>query len=206
MLVKETFDRPYIDLEAVASLAESAQLLGHLPTTADLLLESSHSLRHLPDSAEMLSSSWRLAELPDAIHRLWNAADTFERLPGHIDELRTVLRPLEDLPDHISSLRHYSDDFERSSASVRRSIDSVNNQSPDYNYLSRADKASERLAATSAQLAQNIEDMAEASALALQATTRRPPDRLTYVLWGMAVGAIIVIAVVVMIWPSSSTG
>jgi hypothetical protein len=59
--------------------------------------------------------------------------------------------------------------------------------------------AATRLANASGTFTENIRTMQGAAALALQATTQRPPDRLTYVLRGMAAGAPVVIVAVVVI-------
>jgi flagellar hook-basal body complex protein FliE len=65
-LLAETFDRPYLDLDAVALLADSATALRHLPDSAEMLSNAARNLGNLSDSAETLSR---------AAHVLTNVSD-----------------------------------------------------------------------------------------------------------------------------------
>jgi hypothetical protein len=53
-LVKESFDRPYLDLDAVAMLADSAISLRHLPDTAGTLASAAGQLANLEGTARIL--------------------------------------------------------------------------------------------------------------------------------------------------------
>jgi len=73
-LVAETFDRPYLDLDAVASLADSARMLGHLEYNASTLHESARMLAGLEDHASALRQI--LSGLEDNAASFHAAADS----------------------------------------------------------------------------------------------------------------------------------
>ncbi|WP_447002508.1 hypothetical protein ACRAKI_22630 [Saccharothrix isguenensis] len=208
VLVSQTFDQPQLDLNSIASLAESADLLRHLPDSAHLLRDSSRGLQHLQDSVPMLHrSSERLSNLPDYIYMLYKAADRLALLPDYIDSLHRATQPLNYLPDHVplldqsaTKIANSHESFEQLLSVWRRFDKST---IPDSGRLSQIRTTVDSLSNASNGLAANIAAMNEASELALNATRVRPPDRLTYVLWGMVIGAALVIAVVIMIWPGS---
>lgn len=82
-LVKENFDRPYLDLDAVAMLADSARGLHHLPDSAAMLLDASHTLQNqnLSDSAGMLL---------DGASKLNNFGGNAEMLQSAADDLASA--------------------------------------------------------------------------------------------------------------------
>jgi len=56
-LKAETFERPYLDVDAIASLADSALVLRNLEDHAMVLFEATEGLRNLEDKAMMLTSA-----------------------------------------------------------------------------------------------------------------------------------------------------
>jgi hypothetical protein len=77
-LVEENFDRPYLDIDAVAMLADSAA-----------------SLRHLPDSAALLSvAARRLSDLTDSAAMLDRAASTLTNAMDHAGMIRSAASDL----------------------------------------------------------------------------------------------------------------
>jgi len=81
-LMAETFDQPYLDLDAVAMLADAASSLRHLPDSASMLWDAARDLGHLQDSASMLD---------DAAHRIGNLEDNTSHLRSAVTELGTAL-------------------------------------------------------------------------------------------------------------------
>ncbi|MCA1604093.1 MAG: hypothetical protein LC775_01080 [Acidobacteria bacterium] len=74
-LMAQTFDQPYLDLDAVAMLADAAYSLRHLPDSASMLADAARALRTLEDSAGMLdSAARRLGNLEDNVSQLHSAA------------------------------------------------------------------------------------------------------------------------------------
>lgn len=74
-LVEENFDRPYLDIDAVAILADSARSLQHLPDSAALLSGASHRLVDLTDSAAMLNrAASALTNTADQVGMIESAA------------------------------------------------------------------------------------------------------------------------------------
>jgi hypothetical protein len=77
-LMAETFDQPYLDLDAVAMLADAASSLRHLPDSAPMLAHAAGVLHNLEDSASMLSGAVdRLGSLEDNVSLLHSAATDF---------------------------------------------------------------------------------------------------------------------------------
>jgi hypothetical protein len=56
-LMTETFDQPYLDLDAVAMLADAASSLRHLPESTSMLADAARVLRNLEDNASQLHSA-----------------------------------------------------------------------------------------------------------------------------------------------------
>lgn len=81
-LMAETFDQPYLDLDAVAMLADAAHSLRHLPDSASMLSSAAHDLGHLQDSASMLD---------DAARRIGNLEDNASQLHSAVTDLGTTL-------------------------------------------------------------------------------------------------------------------
>lgn len=78
-LVEENFDRPYLDIDAVAMLADSAASLRHLPDSAALLSSSAHRLGNLTDSAAMLDrAASTLTNAADQVGTIRSAASDLE--------------------------------------------------------------------------------------------------------------------------------
>ncbi|OZM70297.1 hypothetical protein CFN78_25550 [Amycolatopsis antarctica] len=73
-LVAENFDRPYLDLDAIALLSDSAKSLRHLPDSAGLLYEASRRLPDLDNAATLHSAAMKLANVVDYAGMLRSAA------------------------------------------------------------------------------------------------------------------------------------
>lgn len=90
-VTSETFNRPYLDLDAVASLEESARIFINLPDSASLLYDAAHRF-HEVALAENLPSHADLRRLEAvAAQRL---PDQFRELEQLTDQLRDLLRDL----------------------------------------------------------------------------------------------------------------
>ncbi len=78
-LVEENFDRPYLDTDAVAMLADSAASLRHLPESAALLMSAAYRLGDLTDSATMLDrAASKLTNAVDQVGVIRSAASDLE--------------------------------------------------------------------------------------------------------------------------------
>lgn len=107
-LVDETFNRPHLDPDAVAALAESAHALRGVAEYAPMLSASSTALSStLPDYAPMLArSSSTLVNLPDWVVMLRDAARDLSHLRDHVPALERASRQLVNLPDYTTMLDH----------------------------------------------------------------------------------------------------
>jgi hypothetical protein len=82
ILVAETFQRPQLDADLAASLADSSRALGHLSEIAPMLESTSYRLQELPDYAVMLSDTSRdLQILPDYVGMLERTSHALMVLP-----------------------------------------------------------------------------------------------------------------------------
>lgn len=199
-LVTETFNRPHLDADTVASLANSAHVLGNLPDYAPMLRESSRSLENLPDYAPMLNESSRdLRSLPDYVCMLRESAQALLHLPDYAPMIKESSQTLISLPDYAPMLNEAAQNIRKSAEQVERLLRAAENLN-NASYISKLDTATNNLASASSDLASNIDEMENAARLALTATETRPPDRLTYVRNGMIAGAIIAALIVGGIW------
>lgn len=117
-LVKENFDRPYLDLDAIAMLSDSARELRHLPDSAVLLSGAAGSLRGLTDDAELLhSAASQLSNLSDTIGVLGSAS---ARLSNVADNAGTLHSAASELASAFSSANDNSTayDIRKAKASV----------------------------------------------------------------------------------------
>lgn len=97
-LVLESFTRPYIDAEAVASLAYSAHVFERLPEHAEMLYVSSQGLQNLPDSTELLfQSSMGLQNVGHSAELLYVAADKLSSFQPSVEPLSNATTRLSDL-------------------------------------------------------------------------------------------------------------
>jgi hypothetical protein len=97
ILLDESFQRPYLDAEAVESLASSAQALRHLEDTAPMLDHSAMRLGHLEDTSWMLDiAARRLVDLPDLLPQLDRFAET-------VADLDDVVRRLGNAQDTLAA-------------------------------------------------------------------------------------------------------
>ena len=112
--IAESFNRPYMDPEAVASLEYSARVLEHLPAHAELLFESSRGLKGLPDSTELLyASSQGLRTLPQYVEILFQASRELRDIPSAAETLLQASQKLGSLQDGLTSLSSTSVRLER---------------------------------------------------------------------------------------------
>jgi hypothetical protein len=113
-LVDESFTRPYLSEEAVASLEYSARVFDGMGDQTMLLYESARDLRGIEDHAWMLrESSQDLRQLPDYVIPLLEAArDLNTTLPDHVGPLAAAADKLRDLPDYASLLLRIAEKLE----------------------------------------------------------------------------------------------
>jgi hypothetical protein len=117
-LVKETFDRPYLDVDAVSLLATAAHDLRNLPDDASLLLQAAQDLHGLTDTIPLLADTARdLRGLEDSailltsgaqeIHRAETALDqTAERIATALANSDTLLDRAATISDWIGQAAH----------------------------------------------------------------------------------------------------
>ncbi|MEU6152428.1 HNH endonuclease [Actinosynnema sp. NPDC047251] len=136
VLVAEVFDRPYLDVDAIALLNESALMLRHLEDSASMLNGAARRLGGLEDSAStLLAASHRLVNLEDSASTLSSAADRLRGLEDNSSSLRFAAREMqsavETMPSHydlssvVENLRLLSGGFSRavdSADSVLRNV------------------------------------------------------------------------------------
>lgn len=199
-LVTETFDRPYLDADAIASLAETARVFNNLPDYAPMLLESSRGLDHLPDYAPMLNESSRsLNYLPDYVSILREATQGLLNLPDYAPILLESSRGLNNIPDYEPIIRSACRDLENIVDQLGQTIHEAKNMESS-EYFSKLDTSTQSASSVSYELAENIENLERAANLALSATTARPLDRWTYIRNGLLAGAILGAILVAGIW------
>lgn len=199
-LVDHTFSQPSLDMDAVASLADSARALENLPDFAPMLRESSHSLEQLPDYALMLSSSSRdLSNLPDYVHLLRESTQAINSLPDYAPMVSEASRGLMGLADYAPMLNEAA----RSLSSTAESLDNVVQEARSLNsngYISKLDEAAQKFSDMSKGLAGNISKMEKAASGALEATTAPPLDRWTYIRNGLVAGIALGLLLMGIIW------
>ena len=149
-LVAETFDRPYLDLDAVASLADSARMLIHLEYNASILHESARMLTGLEDHSSALRQI--LGGLEDNTASFHAAADSLAT-PG-LSALEVATQRLSNLSPELAGLEETVSRMERAAESLE-----------DYNPVIQIDD----------------------------------PQRWRFFLWGVGIGALVIVAVVVLI-------
>lgn len=184
-LVDETFKRPHLDPEAIASLADSANTLRGVAEYAPMLHESSRSLSYsLPDYAPMLArSSSELRDLPDYAAMLGRSSSELHGLPDWVDMLHRATTNLSYLPDYAPMFAQSCDvlanipDHVAISRSAAGTVSDATNQLRqalhEIESLRRTGYATELHSAATrvAETADNIRDAAAAAAAGQQ------PDR-----------------------------
>jgi len=96
-LVAETFERPYLDLDAVASLAQSARMLSHLQ-----------------DSAYTLNNAaWALIRMEGQATILHDAAQAVTRTEGQVYMLQGVAKSLIKLGDKAELLHSVAEQISK---------------------------------------------------------------------------------------------
>ncbi|MEV4050780.1 hypothetical protein AB0J55_06290 [Amycolatopsis sp. NPDC049688] len=115
-LVKESFDSPYLDLDAVALLADSAASLRHLPDSAAILNDAAGRLRDLADSA---------ATLNDAASKLSNAADNAGMLHSAASNLSSAFTSAMN-NDTAYEIRQVKSEVEAASQQLSQVVEEIN--------------------------------------------------------------------------------
>jgi hypothetical protein len=103
-LVAETFDRPYLDLDAVASLAESARMLYHLGDNTSTLYASALMLGELEDKSASLHAAAKeagttldkFADLEAATERLSSTSPGLATLESMANRIEQAIESLDD--------------------------------------------------------------------------------------------------------------
>ncbi len=104
-LVAETFDRPYLDLDAVASLAESARSLRHLEDNATILFQSATMLNSLEGNVASLrafadhmnmSGSWDVPDLQVVTQNISNLLPELRGLEQIVSRMEQATESLDD--------------------------------------------------------------------------------------------------------------
>jgi hypothetical protein len=118
-LIAETFDRPYVDSDALATLDRAAPFLAQLPEYAPMLHQSARMLADLPDHAPLLLRA--ADEINQAALRVDGAtldglADRFHRIQGSANELARASSSLSWLPEAVRDLDELSHGLVRSAA------------------------------------------------------------------------------------------
>ncbi|MGI8310679.1 HNH endonuclease signature motif containing protein [Saccharopolyspora hattusasensis] len=182
-MLAETFDRPYLDLDAVASLEHSARIIQNLPDWAHMLEHAARPVEGLADNATMLEHAARpLAGLADTASILEDATRPLAGLADNATMLEQASRPLTNLADNAMSLKEAAKRVESAIpgealervASLGNSFRKMSNGSSSFSGLEKTVDRMERLAA----------DMAKAPPV-LQIDDQQ---RWLYFKWGLGIG------------------
>jgi hypothetical protein len=113
-LVSESFTRPYLTEEAVASLEYSARVFDGMGDQTTMLYESARDLQGIEDHAWALhESSQDLRQMPDYAFPLLEAArDLTATLPDHAGQLAEAAADLRNLPDYVDVLSRIAQQLE----------------------------------------------------------------------------------------------
>lgn len=187
-LVEESFTRPYLDADAVASLEYSAGVFEQLPNHAELLYMSSNAIRHLPDSTESLTmSSYRLQDLDGTVQKLTDAA----RL---LQEFQDCLPWLTEIADKLPSSRSISILNEVASGldsyQLSQAVESLESARNSVNSLTAS-------AADVARLESVTSDLNAASASFDKAVPRENWSWNSF-RWGLGVAVVLVIGILIL--------
>jgi hypothetical protein len=218
-LADETFNRPELDLDAVASLADSAQVFEQVADYVPMLHESSRALTVLPDYVPMLSESSRaLTVLPDYAPMLISSTRNLEYLPDYSSMLRDATRAIECLPDYLpmladassdlSKIPGYLDSMHSLLVQIDRTVGRLADVSMEFTssrashstHLAEVRSTAQDLSDSSALLDSQLERMREAAAMALVASNARIKDRWFYIKRSVTTGAILGMAVIGAAW------
>jgi hypothetical protein len=192
ILVKETFERPRLDADLVASLADSSRMLGHLRDIAPMLHDSSVRLLGLPDYAPMLNQ----------------ASHNLQALPDYVSMLDRATRALDTLPDYAPMLRDATAELPQQADTLTRIIQNLENAVNDASGVLNNDIAVSAIKSASTELSTQSEILKE-SAVDLSEYLREPePDRLAWFIRGAITTAIVlaVIGILVAVLVAKSSG
>ena len=115
-LVRESFDQPYLDIDAVALLADSAAALSHLPDSAVLLHKATQ---------ELDSIDYRVDLLYAAISSLSNAAENSGMLQSAASDLASALKSVNET-DTTSEIQRATSNIETATRKLSQSAAEVN--------------------------------------------------------------------------------
>lgn len=169
-LVAETFDRPYLSPDDIASLEFVARVFQILPDYGGMLHESAAGLRELPDQVGLLhSSAMMLQEFMDEVPTLFQAAQILESMSSQMARLPQAAETIE-----RAGLCDIASQFNELDGTVTR--------------LMQASTAARDLT----DMEQITQAMEEASENLFQ------QQRWSYFRWGFAVGVFLVVAILVL--------
>ncbi|MEU0879009.1 hypothetical protein ABZ345_10460 [Lentzea sp. NPDC005914] len=113
MIAEGTFDRPYLDLDVVGSLSESAGLIRHLLGFSDTLQELNLRLARAEGIAQTPHRSPPdLQSLAGHVSALNDSLKDARKIPDHAEALRDATEPLRGLLDSIPALRQFADSIQ----------------------------------------------------------------------------------------------
>ncbi|KAA9159447.1 hypothetical protein FPZ12_020305 [Amycolatopsis acidicola] len=210
-LVNETFKRPHLDPEAIASLADSANTLRGVTEYAPMLHESSTSLsRSLPDYAPMLArSSSQLRDLPDYASMLALSSSKLQGLPDWVAMLEQATRKLSYLPDHtprfaqacdaLANVPEHAQILHTAANAVSDTANQLHNVLNKLSALRETDLTS-KLDGSAALISKTAEEIYDAAETASAIATGQQPDRLSYLMRGVVIGLAIAAILTLGIW------
>ena len=120
-LAKENFSRPYIDIDAVESLADSTRRLTHLEETTVSLRVAAHHLGHLQDTTPQLS---RAAE---NLERYISAISSLQSMTVDIDKSTEKINHVLRDRLHERSWEAAEQGIFETAEAIERTVDSINN-------------------------------------------------------------------------------
>lgn len=192
-LADRVFNSPTIDLEAVASLADSAYILNEVTEYIPMLHESSQSLSAtLPDYAPMLyRSSQGLLSFSDYIGMLHYTSRSLDNLADYAPQLRDAAIRIDELPDRTSVLRSALEDARHTVNQFERVVTQLASQLDNRRYLSDLQSAAGELATYLSELSDKSHAMANLASVITEESNTQTPDRWTYIKAGLIAGALI---------------
>ena len=103
-LVAETFERPYLDLDAVASLAQSARMLSHLQDSAYTFNDAARALIRMEGQATILhDAAQALTHTGGQVYMLQGTAKSLIRLGDKAEFLHSAAEQIsEAVNQHVT--------------------------------------------------------------------------------------------------------
>lgn len=173
LLVNESFNRPYLDSESVASLERSAHSLKHLPETSEMLMYSSRDLRELPDYAVLLMES----------------SDAFKQIALKAQTLYEAAEMLQNFGTNVQVFSLAAQAVERSR--LNEAFDRVDGMGNVAQSIREATAGASGLSGIAGEYAGATRDLA----YAIQTARLGPRDRARYFVWGAGIGIFVSIVI-----------